>query len=103
MSCSMASTMNHKTLLTFVVCLILTASTRGAELSILPSTFALTGPQVGQRVIVVSQESGKIVGDVTGDAKFGTSNPAVATINESGMVKAVGDGEATITAIVDGK
>src|SRR6185312_1221312 len=39
----------------------------------------------------------------TPQARFTSSHPAVATVDASGVVRAVGDGEATITAVVEGK
>src|SRR5713226_2345320 len=69
---------------------------------ILPKAITLTGPQAGQRLIVLVEEGGQYVGDRTSQATFTSSNPAVATINEAGFVKAVGDGACVITANVDG-
>jgi hypothetical protein len=48
-------------------------------------------------------ENGKAVGELTAGVEFSSSNPAVASVDESGIVKAVGDGQALITALVDGK
>src|SRR5205085_4438635 len=42
--------------------------------------------------------AGKVDGDVTERAKFASSNPAVARVEEDGTVRAVGDGAAVITA-----
>ena len=36
-------------------------------------------------------------------AEFATSDPAVATVDDAGVVHPVGDGEATITATIDGQ
>jgi hypothetical protein len=69
-----------------------------AGLTILPPHATLTGPQASQRLIVLAEQDGHFVGDVTGKATFGSSNPAVALVDRQGMVKAVGDGEAFITA-----
>src|SRR5713226_2455321 len=70
---------------------------------ILPKAITLTGPQAGQRLIVLVEEGGQYVGDRTSQATFTSSNPAVATINEAGFVKAVGDGEAVFTANFEDK
>jgi Protein of unknown function (DUF1553)/Protein of unknown function (DUF1549)/Bacterial Ig-like domain (group 2) len=71
-----------------------------AEIRIAPDDIALTGPQASQRVLVLNTGAGLIDADRTGHAKFSSSNPAIATIDETGVVHAKGDGEATITARV---
>lgn len=67
-------------------------------LQIQPPAVTLTGPQATHRILVLETEKDQIVGDVTGRSEFFSSNPKVAIIEEGGVVKAVGDGEATITA-----
>ena len=69
-----------------------------ADWKVLPSSVALTGPHASQRVIFVSEESGKVVADRTPDAKFISSQPAVATVDQRGVVRPVSDGDAIITA-----
>src|SRR5947209_1745754 len=76
---------------------------RSAELRILPAEVTLTGPQATQRLLVVAEAAGKVIGDRTGQARFASSRPAVVAVDASGSLRAVGDGEATITATVDGK
>src|SRR6266851_5474670 len=78
-------------------------STWAADLKVLPSDIALTGPRASQQLLALSLADGKVVGDLTDKAQFTSSNPAVATVDESGTVKAAGDGEAIITASFDGK
>ena len=46
------------------------------HLKLLPDTITLTGPQAGQRLIVLIEEGGQYVGDRTGQAAFTSSNPA---------------------------
>jgi Protein of unknown function (DUF1553)/Protein of unknown function (DUF1549)/Bacterial Ig-like domain (group 2) len=82
---------------TFVVW-ILTSSDVLAQLCVLPDSIKLTGPQASQRILVLSSSAGQIDADRTSQAKFSSSNPAIATIDETGAVRAKGDGEATITA-----
>ena len=41
--------------------------------------------------------------DRTGDAAFSTSNAAVCTVDADGVVRAAGDGTATVTATVNGR
>lgn len=85
--------------------LFLTLLTVGAspapELRILPSTVTLTGPQATQRLLVVAEAGGHVVGDRTPQARFSSSRPDVAAVDKVGIVRAVGDGETTITATHD--
>jgi hypothetical protein len=74
-----------------------------AELKILPADVMLTGPHASQRLLVLSEEKGQVIGEQTPQAKFTSAHPAVATVDASGVVRAAGDGETTITAAVDGK
>jgi hypothetical protein len=69
-----------------------------ADLKLAPSDVVLTGPHASQRLLALSKTVGKVDGDHTERAKFSSSNPAVAAVDDSGMVRAVGDGEAIITA-----
>jgi hypothetical protein len=73
-----------------------------AELRILPGNVTLSGPHASQRLLVIVEEKGQVVGDRTRQAKFTSSHPAVATVDAAGVARAAGDGETTITAIVDG-
>src|SRR5262249_41404448 len=63
----------------------------------------LTGPHATQRLLVLGQENGKFIGEVATRAKFQTSNVKVASVDARGTVRAVGDGEALITADHEGK
>src|SRR5262249_26302966 len=45
----------------------------------------------------------RAVSDRSGQAKFTSSNPAVASVDETGEVRAVGDGDAIITAVANGQ
>jgi hypothetical protein len=71
------------------------------SLEIQPGPVTLSGPGAMQRVIVVRTENGAVVADVSGRAEFFSSNPKVVTIDETGIVKAVGDGETNISASHD--
>ncbi|HTU92589.1 MAG TPA: DUF1549 domain-containing protein, partial [Gemmataceae bacterium] len=84
----------------FTLCL---APASAADLKILPAGVTLTGPHASQRLLVLAEENGQIVGEQTPQAKLTSSHPAVATVDATGVVRAAGDGEATITAAVDGK
>jgi hypothetical protein len=69
-----------------------------ADLRIFPPTTTLAGPHASQRLIVLSEEGGKLIGDLTGHAKFSSSDPAVVVVDETGTVRAVSGGEAIIRA-----
>ncbi len=69
-----------------------------AEWKLLPADVTLTGPHASQRLIFVSEDGGQVVADRSPDAKFTSSQPAVATVDERGVVRPVADGEAVIMA-----
>jgi hypothetical protein len=73
-------------------------NSRAADLHMLPTEIVLTGPRASQRLLVVSVVDGRVVSDLTDQVQFISSNPAVAAVNEAGTVRAVGDGDAQITA-----
>jgi hypothetical protein len=62
----------------------------------------LSGPHSSQQLLVESVVDGRFAGDRTEHAEFTTSDPAVATVDEAGVVYPVGNGQATITATADG-
>ncbi len=70
----------------------------GADVAILPSETTLTGPSSTQQLIAVSLRDGHIVGDLTSQSQFMSSNPSVARVDALGKVQALADGEAVITA-----
>jgi hypothetical protein len=74
-----------------------------AELRLLPADTTLVGPHAQQRLIVVAEDGGKVVGERTAQATFASSNPAVVNVDKTGTVRATGDGDAVITATQDGK
>jgi hypothetical protein len=74
-----------------------------AELKIVPDDVNLTGTNASQRLLVLAQEKGQFIGERTQHAKFTSAHPGVATVDATGVVRAAGDGETTISAIVDGK
>ena len=79
----------------------LTTAQGQPSLQIQPPTVTLTGPQATQRLIVLRSENDKLVADATGRAEFFSSNPKIATVDESGVIQAVGDGETNISAASD--
>ena len=83
--------------------LILVGVSSAAEIAVLPADVALRGPHGQQQLLVVQRAGERIVGDRTAAAMFSSSNPAVARVDESGAVYVVGDGQAIITATVEGQ
>jgi len=92
--------MRKTALLVFVLSSSLLSRVSAAELKVLPEAIVLTGPHATQRLIVLAESDGHLVGDRTAQAKFASSNPAVATIDETGLVRPIGDGDAVITVSV---
>jgi hypothetical protein len=84
--------------LSFALLLFFPSTASAAALKALPADVVLTGPHASQRLLVVAEEGGQIVGERTAAARFVSSNPAIATVSKDGTVRAAGDGEATITA-----
>jgi Bacterial Ig-like domain (group 2) len=82
------------------VCWTLVAVPAGAaNLKLSPAEIVLTGPHASQQLLALTQTAGTVDGDHTAKAKFTSSNPTVAMVDESGNVRAVGDGEALVTAV----
>jgi hypothetical protein len=73
-----------------------------ADLQVYPPTVALTGPRAAQQLLLVEETAGRVTGDRTAGARFASSDPKVATVDETGLVHPVGDGQATITASTSG-
>ncbi|HRI88223.1 MAG TPA: DUF1553 domain-containing protein [Candidatus Hydrogenedentes bacterium] len=74
-----------------------------AAFTVLPNTVTLTHAGA-THALVVERISGSLhTGDATPNAVFTSSNPAVADVDAKGIVRAVGNGESTITATVDGQ
>src|SRR5215831_19026894 len=89
--------------LLFVGFLVVQVPRAQAEPVVVPEHSTLMGPGASQRLLVLIRDKGHYVGDRTPSAKFTSSNPAVVAVDKSGVARAVGDGEATITATVDGE
>ena len=68
------------------------------ELAILPDAVVLRGQGARQQLIVESRTGATFTGNRTGTSTFSSSNPNVATVDATGVVAAVGDGRAIITA-----
>jgi hypothetical protein len=86
------------------VCTLCTAAHAEAApaYAILPANSKLLGANQRQQLLVESVVDGRFTGDTTKKAKFATNNPAVATVTDAGVVLPAGNGEAMITATIDG-
>ena len=71
------------------------------ELVILPERTVLRGQGARQQLLIERRLDGRFVGSHE-DATFSSSHPAVATVDESVVVTAVGEGRATVTAKAGG-
>jgi hypothetical protein len=74
-----------------------------AELRVYPPEVTISGPNRTQRLVVVEEENGRVVADHTATAKFTSSASQVAKVDGTGLVSAGGNGEATVTATVNGR
>jgi len=73
------------------------------ELRLLPADIPLTGPNASQQLLLVQEDRGHAVANGAPRATFDSSDPKVAVV-EGGRVRAIGNGEAIITAKTsDGK
>ena len=78
----------------------------GAKLEqvlVLPSQIIISNPEASQRLLVQAIFADGFQEDWTSRAKFASSAPQIASVDEVGRVQAVSDGEATITASVGGR
>jgi hypothetical protein len=77
--------------------LLVPATTFAATLTIYPPTIALTNPESRQQLIAEST-TGAFQQDQTRQSTWTSSNPKVVTVDATGMLKPVNDGEADVTA-----
>ena len=82
--------------------LALAAAAQAGTLKILPPAATLSGPESYQQLLAESTVDNRQQDD-TRAARWTSSNPAVATVDAAGMVKPAGDGDATITADMQGQ
>ena len=68
--------MKTHTTAAFLGCFLCTAHAPAADLKLLPAETTLTGPHATQQLLLVTEESGKAIGDLTNRVKFSSSNPA---------------------------
>src|SRR5207248_7620528 len=85
-------------------CMVFAAAAPAGELAVAPATVPLTGPRASQRLLVLDIDAtGRASGDRTADAAFSTSDAAVCSVDADGVVRAAGDGTATVTATINGR
>lgn len=84
-----------------IACSVVSASFSG-DLAILPAEVHLNRADQEHRILAVLSEGDLARGDLSARAAFSSANPEIATIDASGRVKAVANGEATIRAEVEG-
>jgi hypothetical protein len=92
----------------FLITAALLCSQRGATIAqaadaiaLLPAEITLTGPEARQHLVVERSQDGQFFGQVAAGAQLTSSNPQVVTI-EDGALRPLANGEATLTATVDG-
>jgi hypothetical protein len=66
-----------------------------------PEKVALHGPNSRQQLVVLSKANGLDV-DLTQKSEYVSENPTIATVDESGIVRPVGNGSATIRVVQNG-
>jgi hypothetical protein len=76
---------------------LLTTSAIAADLAILPGPVTLDGPESYQQLLAEASLDNHQE-DWTRTARWTSSNPAIATVDQTGMVRPIADGEVTITA-----
>lgn len=84
------------------VCAVAGCVYAGDTLSILPPSVELNGPEARQQLLAEGT-AGAFQDDLTSKVQWTSSNPKVAAVDTAGRVKPVADGEAVITARVDGR
>lgn len=82
--------------------ILFAAAASAADLAILPGPVTLDGPESYQQLLAEASLDNHQE-DWTRTAHWTSSNPAVAKVDESGMIRPAGDGEATITAAAQGR
>lgn len=85
---------------TLLFMLVLTSQLVGQELQFALGEVRLHGRHASQRLLVLDMQDGVCVGDQTERAAFRSANPAVATVDAAGHVRAVSDGQTAIAATV---
>ncbi len=85
-----------KLLFYFISLACLTLGVRAESLTLLPAKFTLDGPAAEQRLVLEMADGKTLLGQVTNNVTFTSSNPKVVRI-EDGLAVPVGNGTATVT------
>jgi hypothetical protein len=80
------------------ILLFIASTASAAEVRVYPAEVLIGGPNRTQQLLVVREENGRAVADITASSKFTSSNAAVAKVDVAGLVTGLAPGEATITA-----
>ncbi len=83
--------------------LVLSLPCVAGELKLYPPVMPLTGSRASQQLLLLEEESGRAIAERTTGAKFVSADSKIATVDVTGLVKAIGDGETTITANSNGQ
>ncbi|MBN9519790.1 DUF1553 domain-containing protein [bacterium] len=86
-----------------VLALLAAAPAWAGELKVYPPAVTISGPNRVQQLLVVEEENGRVVADHTEKASVTSSAPTVAKAERGGRVVAAGNGEATLSATVNGR
>lgn len=79
---------------------VASASVSRADLQIYPPHVNLDGPESTQRLVIVEQVDGRATADLSDMATYSSSDPKVVSVNQSGEVQPVGEGNAVVTVAV---
>jgi hypothetical protein len=77
------------------------AAAQTPRLAILPESVELRGPEARQQLLAQASTGG-VQEEWTRSAQWSSSNPAVALVDATGLVRPAGDGEAIVTARANG-
>ncbi|HEY3789699.1 MAG TPA: DUF1549 domain-containing protein, partial [Urbifossiella sp.] len=84
--------------LSSLLIVVAAGAAQAAEFRVYPPDVAIAGPNRTQQLLIVQEENGRVVADLTARTKFASSNSGVAKVDASGLVTALTSGEAVITA-----
>jgi len=82
--------------------LALSCSAKPVTLRVVPSEATLTGAAATQQFIAIATDADGIERDVTNQAQWHLSNPALATLNPNARIVTTADGSLTIAVTFDG-
>ena len=91
--------------LSALVCVVSASAenSSGTQFVSVPNTVSLTHNGASHSLVIEQTNGDLFVGDVTAKAQFSSSDPAVAEVDAKGIVRAIGNGETTVSATVNGQ